>query len=433
MIKKGIGKYIEETIDFQDGGFFKELTGCIDTIRNNEENSKKLNDRDFYNSADIKLLVSCIKKYTNITCTFEDNGYLAAVMPLLIKNNDILLENDIKDIVGKFLTLDTLEKDLIDFSKNVGTKLKGTVNLKTSRVGGIFSELVSKYSLRRKFIFNNKFTPSEIAAILIHETGHVFTHYEYINRVNTTNQVLSAMTKAIDAGVRSGAREIIFTNIFTKNNVDSETIKAVNNAKTVEEITVIAMGQMAEASKSELGLNIYDYVSCEQLADQFAARHGCSKDMVIAMDKLAGDMGGVSVGSRYSEVCFIAALAALSISVPLSITVTTPLLALMLLSRDNKEKYDKGFTRILRLKQDNTDRLKNKDLSNEDKLFFTNANKNIDLIVTSYNESKSMLDTMAYYLRPSFRKVMDYEKLQKDLERFASNSLFDKAAKLSTL
>jgi hypothetical protein len=104
-----------------------------------------------------------------------------------------------------------------------------------------------------------------------------------------------------------------------------------------------------------------------------------------------------------------------------------------ILSKDGKDNYDNDKNRIQRLKNQNTERLKNPNLSSVEKKLFIEQNESIDKLLKLYSDNKSVFEFVAYYIKPSYRTAKDYEDLQKSLEKLGSNTLFEKAAKLSII
>jgi hypothetical protein len=104
-----------------------------------------------------------------------------------------------------------------------------------------------------------------------------------------------------------------------------------------------------------------------------------------------------------------------------------------ILSKDGKDNYDNDKSRMQRLKNQNTERLKNPKLSSVEKKLFIEQNESIDKLLKLYSDNKSVFEFIAYYIKPGYRTAKDYEDLQKSLEKLGSNSLFEKAAKLSII
>ena len=79
----------------------------------------------------------------------------------------------------------------------------GTVDRETSTVGKDFTDLVMCIQVTKGLFLTNAgvgisdFTPEEIAAIILHEVGHIFTYFEYMGEVVTTNYVLQHVSKSI--------------------------------------------------------------------------------------------------------------------------------------------------------------------------------------------------------------------------------------------
>ncbi len=422
----GFGIMALESIDFQDGSFFKALTECIVQIRKNINNS--LSDKSIINSKEMQSLEECIKKYTNISIKMNLSGFGAAVMIPKFKNNHILLSDELKDLFDN-LNIDS-EEDIKKLSKSLkNKKIKGSVDIKRSKIDGIFASHVNEMFINKNILLKDKYLPSEVAAILLHEIGHVFTFFEYSTRMLSTNQALTLINKTIDNRMSLDTKEIVFLDIRDSIGLDKESIDALKKTNSKEEANVIVLNKSIQKNISELGFSLYDYTSCEQLADNFCTRHGAGKDLVTALEKIINDGYWLSVGF------YILTITPWFISTPLY----TPLIIILtivisnVINEDGKNIYDNDVSRFERIKHQNTERLKSNKLSVEEKNLYIEQNESINIILKEYKDNKSLIQYLAYYLKPKYRTAKDYEDLQKSLERLASNVLFDKAAKLSTI
>ena len=97
MFKKGIMSL--ESIDFQDNSFLQDLTKAINKLRYLDHG---LSNTKFFNSVELGGIISCIKKHTNLSVTFQPTEFGAAVYTPQISNNNVLVNNDTKDLFKAF-------------------------------------------------------------------------------------------------------------------------------------------------------------------------------------------------------------------------------------------------------------------------------------------------------------------------------------------
>lgn len=421
-----------ESIYFQKTDFFDDLVLSINKLR---QLDKSLNNKIFFESKEFKDISYIIKKYTNLQVVFENDNQNACAYIPLINNNHVLFNNDDKEIIRDWDI--NVEEYINDIIKNVKKNIvKGYVDFKHCKVDGIFKEFVNRIGINRNlFLDNTDYTDQEISAIILHELGHIFTFFEYSSRLITTNQALSLTMKCVDKNISKDKKEIIFMSI-TDNKLTKDELETLVKTNSTQTAAVIILGAKIRDCESELGVNLYDYTSAEYLADQFATRLGAGQYLVTGIDKLSRHyktLGRVFNSVWYGgwSLYFIISLTPASI-VSISI-IYLFLLIIKVLSNTKANKYDDDYNRYTRIRLQNTEALKNRDLTTEEKNFYLKQNEIIENVISNYNDNKGFIDTLSYWVKPGYRKAHDFEVLQKNLERLAGNKLFDKAAKLSTL
>lgn len=423
-----------ESIAFQSGNFFKSLTDCVDNI---QKIGKDLTDKDYVKTKEFDSLVKCVKDYTGLWISFEIGGANATTYVPDVNANHVLHSNELKEIF-QLHEVET-EKIILDLSRKYSkSEIKGYIDLKKSKVSGVFSEIHNQMYINRKLLSGGKYTPAEVAAIIIHEIGHVFTFFEFSTRTVSTNQALSLVASTLDNRFSFETKEIIFLNLKDKIGLDQTALDALKQSRTKEEASLIILNCSINKIKSEIGSSLYDYTSCEYLADQFAARHGAARDLSTALDKLRVDLIYQTTGTY---ITILGAMSAYMYLITGTLSVIPMFIGVFglvtivatILSKDGKDIYDNDKSRITRLKHQNTERLKNPKLSNIEKKQYIEQNESIDKILKVYSDNKSIFETIAYYIKPGYRTAKDYEDLQKSLEKLGSNSLFDKASKLSII
>lgn len=431
-----------ESIDFQDGSLFAKLTGVIDAIKEDDD-LQRVDNRTFYESRKVNAIPELFKAEMglNFSINVTDDAFGPSIIsPLLDKNHVFWSEARRFDIDSHGMMNNySGQSDVDEVMKLLNTKfVKGTVDLKRAKVTGVFEQM--KFSLfipRSHFKKRVIFTSQEVAAVIMHEIGHMFTYMEFLTRMVTTNQALAGIVRSIDKTFPADKREIAFIKASELLEMDNNQREALMGAKSQKELCCIVLDGAIQKSISELGVSLYDVNSCEYLADQFASRMGAGRYIVSYLDKLYRDYGIVPNGAETLFVSIaktiVTIIAVLMFS---AFTAGFPLIliALMIASEDKQFNiYDNDKARFTRIKQQNIERLKDQTLSKGEKTALIEDNEAIDKIAKVYVDELNFIQKAAYYLRPSYRKAHKFELLQKDLEALANNDLFHMSAKLAAV
>jgi hypothetical protein len=428
-----------ESIQFQKTDLFVGITNCIEGIR---KLSPKLDDKKFYKTPQVQELSDLIKKYTGITFEFAHHEHGPAVyIPRL--------DQHIFDAPGE---LEYLKEAFPDFDQNYDLRrvlklidkdiIHGTVDLKTAKVSGVFADIKCKMFLPKDYLFNTKFLNEELSAIVLHELGHVFTSFEYLSRSVATNQSLAVMLKMMDKSVKFEDRKVVFGKAKEKLGMSEEAYKLIENEKDINKVTMVVMGEAIRESKSELGASVYDLVSCEYLADQFAARHGAGKYLVTALDKLMdGGWSGMFFTVLMTTISYLMLPAVFFImtgSLPVAgvAFVIFSILNYVGGSYDDTHGiYDNNYMRYSRVKHQMVQQLKDPNTDPEEKKVLVTYIDEIDPII-----KKNLSDTnvklrnkIAMFFSSEHKRDFEYMKLQKDLELIGNNDLYVMSEKLKLI
>ena len=436
-MRKGIMSL--ESIQFQNGELFKALTECVKKVR--ESGRSDIRDPGFFLSEEGNGIVKTIKFYTNLSVTLLNgqNSGPYVLFPMLGANSMLLGNDHRKSLLACANLFDSagcvrdimssLQKDIVH----------GSVNLKNSTVDGVYAEFNSQLFMPPSmFVKGSPFCDEEAAAAMLHELGHVFTFMEFVTRTVSTNQVLAGMVRAMDKTIPEDQRTTIFARGIDIMRMNSAQQAALLNAKSQKEVGFVVLDAAVQLSVSELGASVYDVNDCEQLADQFAARHGAGRYFVTAVDKYmkiggwrirtAADWRASAIGqiNLYSRMvfCTLATLGTIWLYV-LFAKLTAPDKA--------NNKYDNEKSRFLRVKHDNVERLKDKTIGADEKKTLLADNEVIDEVAKYYEDNLSFIEKLSYFFSPTYRNAHKYEVLQKELEGIAFNDLFSSAAKFSTI
>lgn len=440
-----------EAIGFQDTGFFKELTQAVFEVRSVYADAKgmdKAKIKAFYESAEMKGILDVIRKHTNLTFIYGSIEYPAAgpsVVPPLLSKSHLLMED-------LWTNQEWLQKDAKELMGRLKTQeLRGSVDLRNNKVSGVYKELkialylpVNVFARKGLTVMGSltanpyvDFSDAELAAIILHEVGHAFTYLELLSRTASTNLCLSALAraKALDEEDKDAhVYETVLRSYATQAGLSKNQTQALENTTSLKQATVVLYDISVEKSQSELGNSVYDNVGREFIADQYATRCGAGRDLVIGLEKIRA-LGDPDAGRNFNQVINLSLLTVIMLTSVVGAGIAG-LITYLIIADQSKggDYYDNDHIRVRRIRHDLIEKLKNVKMGDADKNECLEAVDEIATVLESIPEADlTVYERIAKFVRPGFRKDHNYEILQKQLEQLASNELFVKAAKLSTL
>lgn len=424
-----------ESIHFQDGKFGSKIEIIIDNLRDRYQSGKSPKSL-------LKELSETIENSTGIKVNVKDTDLmLAAVYVPTINIDHVFLDSNYREYHEKDL------KTMIKLAEK--HKETSVIDLKNSRVEGIFSRINNDIILCLGELFRDKnpFTTPEITAILLHEIGHLFVCFEYASRTITSNQAISMISKALMGQNPITEYEYVLKVAGKLIAKDAALLKECEEITDMRLISTVIIDKSNKQAKSELNTPFYDYNTFEYLADQFAARHGYGRHLITGLDKLIKNFASFDHSvwpGRFADITTILTTIVSSIILAGGIAgmVLFPIFVngIILFNQilginylDNDFTYDKLKVRYQRIREQDIQFLKLNHIDEENKL----------KVIRSLDQMKTIIDSLVIY-EPIYQrmyaffssKVRDAKaavQLQRDLEELASNELFVKAAKLSTL
>lgn len=402
---------LESSIQFQGIQFRNELILALEAI--NQLGRNKVPD-----SEEEERVGRIIKEYTNLNITVTFGKHAPSIHVPDVNKNNILIGNFLRNHIDGVDGMAFLQK-------NDGI-MRGTVDLVRNRVSGVFAEFPAVLRMPLDMVGNSKYTPAGMAAIMLHEVGHLMYFCAFMANVATTSQALSSMSKALDMSGTVAEREVVMLSVkqaLKLKDFDEKALAKSTDKKVVEAVVISAV---ARESKSQLGRSIYDSTSWEYLADQYATRCGAGRDLALALDTVYKGSWNISFrslpGYLFMEVVKIASI------------FMIPGLAVFLIAMDGTDsRYDKPGARMVRIRSQIIENLKDRDLSKEDVVRLEEDVRVIDLLLKDVNDRRQFFGVMWDILSPTARKDRNYTHLQQELELLGTNDLFLKAAQLRTI
>jgi hypothetical protein len=407
----------QESVAFQDPMFFKELTLAFSEL-------KKVNKTELADSGTSATVRAIVKKHTGLSIYLELGSQGPAVDIPAIDKNNVLVNSFIRGYVS---SSDGLK--LINDAKDC---VRGTVSMADGKVSGIFAEIESKIYFPIEMFLGSKYEPEEIAAVMLHEIGHLFTYYEFITRTVTSNQVLAGVSKSLDGSGTIESREAVLTTAAKALRLKDLDVKALAKSTDKQTVEVVIVTNIVKTSESELGANVCDFSTWEYLADQYVARYGAGKHLVIALDKVYRGSWNISFRSTPAFLAFEAFKLLLLVS---TIMVGVPVLAFFVFAMDSQGDgtYDAPGARMKRVRNQIVENLKDTKLSKDDRKKLLDDLEVIDSMLSEVNDRRQLIGVLWDCITKSNRSNRSQLLLQQDLEELVANDLFVNAAKLKAL
>lgn len=417
--------YETESIRTQRKQFFDILNNQISILRTRN------------NYKDTAGLEKIVFNFTGLTIIFKilDNAteYGLAIVPVIKSDSPLSKGMNISN------------DKMLDYLKGTATNiLKGTVDTKNCKVSGFFSQLISTIYLNKQILTNTLFSNEEITAILLHEIGHIFCYYEYLDRTYSTNQILFSSFKLCTSSDNFKKREYYIS--LTADQLDIKVNSSILAKEQNETVFNTLIALKSAKRESELNSVEYDTTSSEQLADQFATRCGAGLYLVKALEKIyltnyptykykkQLTLGCSNV--QAAIVCF-AELVEKAFK-----QINNSLISGLILLCSNSESipkknlafYDDEVVRLKRIKEDLIQQLK-LNLSNDDKQNIIKQINGINFIINIYDRNKNILSNIFDCLfRSKFVKNANNQMaLQRQLEELSANDFFIHAENFKNL
>lgn len=343
---------------------------------------------------------------------------------------------------------DLLLKDQEQILKNAKNRV-GTIDLTNARVGGIFSEYEHKLWIDIVGnLLSAKMTVPEVTAIILHELGHAFTYYEFADRLETANQVLTNLSMEVRKKDKSDPekKRYLLKELEKSFGKKDESFDDILDEKNQVIFGVKLFRQYIGFVKSQMPNSKYDQTSSEQLADNFAARFGYGRHLITGLDrfyKAYPEKSAVSRGISNFFGLFDALLLPTCIAFYGLVLGTIPaflifMIVFSLIAYGNGEAfqdmtYDVLKMRYTRIRQQYIEMINQLELSKEELREVVDAIHAMDAVIKSTAIYKTILTRLSNFIFSKHRDTAKDIELQYLLEELTHNSLFLKSAELSVL
>lgn len=409
-----------EFMQFQNDAFFADLTACVNKIRQADEITTKAVFDSGLEDIVNKRLKTSIEFF--VDPADYDNAY--AMLPQMDKNHPFFTEwaswvsNDMGRLVAN---LDTV------------MQRTGFVNIENATVGGIFSKIPVKTCVTAGLL-NGRYKDEEVAAIILHELGHIFTYFYYMLNTTVGGFISTAIATAAAGAKGDKEREIILGKGARVMGIDEVALSPMlsqtteQNAKTLQTLYI---NDTVDNLRSLTGFGLYEMKCCEQLADAFAARFGAAVPLATGLDRLTGNKSR-TWGTYYALMAtqVVAMVAGIAANPALAIGVNI----LTLLISDDKYSggYDNFDQRIKYIRNHLVEQIKDGKMLEKDRKRFLNDIDEIAKIMDRAIPNPAeigLYQILRNVLLPWSRRRNKAVELQKSIEEMFYNESYVLAAK----
>lgn len=415
-----------EAISFQDGGFFRELTEAFEEVFKVVESGKR--DAQSINKAikDCKFEV-VVKKHTNITLKpviHNEQVLDAYVYPPRIDVNNPLVYDWWKPYLNN--------KDGLDVIRKAKSPLTFTIDSGKARVSGYLADIKLSTGIYTGLFTDKVIRAEHVAAIMLHEIGHIFTYFEVLGQQFRTNAIMDGVQKAFFGTQDHKERKVVldeYSKVTGQKLIDSDKLVTINDK---EKLTTILLTTQYLEVRNISGSYAYDIRASEQLADDFVSRQGGGRALAIAMDRIHTFYGSSEKRAKALHwtleiIHTVGLLATFSIP-PLGVLFT---MAAILGSDPDNKIYDDPKERIGNMRRQAIEGLKQA-RNSEEKQRFLDDIKEITHIESTYNEgNKPLFEYLWRWMSPKRSNSWNQLLFQKGLEELASNKIYVSAARIS--
>lgn len=311
-------------------------------------------------------------------------------------------------------------------------KFEGYVDLVNVRLTGDLAKLEFPITITEGLMLNPIYSSGEVAAIIEHECGHIFS---LMARFNDAARVNYAIYTAIEQiyDIEDKSKRVSAIEAFKRNRV----LNTLDTDPDLDKNVALtrALGKYFSVDKTADGMDTYSMRSWEFSSDQFATRLGAGRDLFTALDKIMRDGGadrlsdGAAAVKEAAMNAMIFALFSLLGPVGWAIYSYMKLVLLALtIAMSDKKIYDDPAERLERIIQTNTSLLRDKRISKETRDRIIGDNTLLRREVLSYKVRTNTPELLKRYIFGG-RAAHNDKLMQQELEELLNGQSVESVAR----
>lgn len=347
--------------------------------------------------------------------------------------NNILRNPGLRSLEGEKVSMSAFAKALTD--ERAAVNSDGSVN-------GVFTKFPATVYLASG-LFDGSFTAEEIAAITLHELGHVYGYFDMIGRTLLSSVAIAQLEELLQ-GVE---------NLETRSHYIESTVKVLSLkelspdelARKEDEgnLRYVLIREVIDKLATEAGDERAFNGETEFLADSYAVRMGAAAPLVSGFVKIAKKHGDRSFMDRKAYVSTEATKVMLTLLMggvatalfPAPVFAVGSVIAAVVMAKTAQDITERNTVpeRLDAIHHGLVALLKDKQLPKEAQ---SSLLKDVEYVSTLREEVKDRFTVMGailHTLSPLARRTYKQIKLQQELSRLIHNDLFIKAAQLKQL
>lgn len=311
-------------------------------------------------------------------------------------------------------------------------KFEGYIDLDNVKLKGALTKIEFPITITEGLMLNPMYTSGEVAAIVEHECGHIFSLMARFNDAARVNYgIYTAIQQIYD--IEDREQRVSAIESFKRNRL----LKTLDDNPDLDKNVALskALGKYYSVSKTADGMDNYSLRSWEFSSDQFATRLGAGRDLYTALDKIMRDGGAdkLSDGAQMMQdlALKIAMGAMFSLLGPIGIAIFGYLqiiLAVTTIVMSDKKIYDDPAERLERIIQQNTALLRDKRITKDTRDTILADNTLLRREVLSYKTRTNTPELLKRYLFGG-KSAHNDKLMQQELEELLNGTSVESVAR----
>jgi hypothetical protein len=312
---------------------------------------------------------------------------------------------------------------------------KGSVNAKGG-VDGVFTLFPAQIWVSKGMV-DGTFTAEELAAMTLHEVGHIYSYFDTLGRTTVTSLAIAETQKALSATVDLEQRTHVVENtvkFLQLDGVDAGALAAPGEERAFEYIVI--RNTVAKLSADQGQPKLFGG-EIEFLADSYAVRMGAAKPLTSAHFKMAHLNRNIQARDRSNYVIVegvkVACLLVAALS-PQTLLIGALIASLCIAcGRNDLINRDTPLERLAAVHGDLVALLKDRSLPRERVNELLLDAQFVSSLRETLTEHSTLVTYLWLTLSPSRRKLYKQIALQRQIGDLVNNDIFVHAAALKAL